>query len=303
MPYFEACSTAIRTWIGSSPSSGAGRGSRRAGRRPQRTSARLLRQKYDLTIDLQGLLRSGLMTAATRARVRVGMADAREGARWFYTHPVPASRFQLHAVDRVLRVVAALGLEEYEPLFHIPVGEQDRLWARETLASVPRPRLILNLGARWLTKRWPPEHFAEVARRAAAEFGAGLVCVGHAGRSAGRGASRRDCPAAAFGSERPDDVVAACRTGPGVAPLRLQRYRSAAPGRRRGSFRRGYLYLHQPPPDRPLRSHRDHRPELRLVRPSFRKTCNRLECFAELNPDRVWPVVRNCLVRSLESAA
>ena len=37
--------------------------------------------------------------------------------------------------------------------------------------------------------------------------------------------------------------------------------------------------------------------------PSFRKTCDRLECFAELNPDRVWPVVRNRLVRSLESAA
>ena len=37
--------------------------------------------------------------------------------------------------------------------------------------------------------------------------------------------------------------------------------------------------------------------------PSFRKTCDRLECFAELNPDRVWPVVRNRLIRSLESAA
>ncbi|MGZ3379202.1 MAG: glycosyltransferase family 9 protein, partial [Isosphaeraceae bacterium] len=37
--------------------------------------------------------------------------------------------------------------------------------------------------------------------------------------------------------------------------------------------------------------------------PSFRKTCDRLECFAELDPDRVWPVVRNRLIRSLQSAA
>ena len=29
--------------------------------------------------------------------------------------------------------------------------------------------------------------------------------------------------------------------------------------------------------------------------PSFLKTCNRLECLAELSPDRVWPVVRNGL--------
>ncbi len=51
---------------------------------------RLSRGQYDLTIDLQGLLRSALMTAATRAKVRVGVADAREGARWFYTHRVEA---------------------------------------------------------------------------------------------------------------------------------------------------------------------------------------------------------------------
>src|SRR4051794_14561034 len=34
---------------------------------------------FDLAIDLQGLLRSGIMTAATRAPVRVGLSDAREG--------------------------------------------------------------------------------------------------------------------------------------------------------------------------------------------------------------------------------
>jgi heptosyltransferase-1 len=64
----------------------------------------LYRGRFDLTIDLQGLLRSALMTAATRARVRVGLADAREGARWFYTDLVEASRLRLHAVERIRRV-------------------------------------------------------------------------------------------------------------------------------------------------------------------------------------------------------
>jgi ADP-heptose:LPS heptosyltransferase len=35
--------------------------------------------------------------------------------------------------------------------------------------------------------------------------------------------------------------------------------------------------------------------------PSYRKTCDRLDCFAELNPNRVWPVVRRYLSSSLES--
>lgn len=38
---------------------------------------RLARGRYDLTIDLQGLFRSALMTAATLAKVRVGVADVR----------------------------------------------------------------------------------------------------------------------------------------------------------------------------------------------------------------------------------
>ncbi len=269
-----------------------------------RLCARLLKAKYDLTIDLQGLLRSGLMTAATRAQVRVGMADAREGARWFYTHRVSAPRLGLHAVDRVLRVVAALGLEGVEPSFHISPGEQDRLWAREILASVPRPCLILNLGARWLTKRWPPEHFAEIARRAAAEFGAGLVCVG-----ARVDATLAEALRAALGPlplldlsgrttllqlaalAQESDLFVSNDTG----PLHLA---AAA-----GADVVGIYTCTDPRLTGP------YGPSVTTVQscvwcaPSFRKNCNRLECFAELNPDRVWPVVRKRLIRSLESAA
>src|SRR5271157_1048918 len=266
--------------------------------------ARLLREQYDLTIDLQGLLRSGLMTAATRATVRVGTADAREGARWFYTHRVPASRLQLHAVDRVLRVVAALGLEGFEPSFGISPGDQNRQWAREILASAPRPRLILNLGARWLTKRWPPEHFAEIARRAAAEFGAGLVCVG----------ARADVP-----------LAEALRVA--IAPLPLldlsgqtTLLQLAALARESHLFvsnDTGPLHLAAAAGAAVVGIYTCTNPRLTgpygpsattvqscvWCAPSFRRTCDRLECFAELNPDRVWPVVRNRLIRSLESAA
>src|SRR5262249_19089341 len=115
---------------------------------------RLRQGHYDLTIDLQGLFRSALMAAATFARVRVGMADAREGARWFYTDRVDAPRLRLHAVERVLRVARELGSDVARPQFEVPIRGEDRRWAREALSAVPRPRVILNVGARWLTKRW-----------------------------------------------------------------------------------------------------------------------------------------------------
>ncbi len=135
-------------------------------------------RKFDLAIDLQGLLRSGLMAAATGAAIRVGAAEAREGASRFYTHRVAPCPPGTHAVDRLLAVAGALGAEVGTPRFEVACSPTDRAWARSLLAGIPAPRLVVNLGARWLTKRWPPEHFAEVARRASIVRGAGLVVVG-----------------------------------------------------------------------------------------------------------------------------
>jgi lipopolysaccharide heptosyltransferase I len=138
----------------------------------------LARQRFDVVIDLQGLLRSGLMSAATRAPIRVGLSDAREGATRFYTHRVPMPAETTHAVDRLLRVAAAFGADIEEPRFQAAMTDADRDWADAVLRNVPGPRVGLNLGARWITKRWPPEKFAEIGRRAADQFGAGLVALG-----------------------------------------------------------------------------------------------------------------------------
>src|SRR5262249_9477786 len=67
---------------------------------------------FDLAIDLQGLFRSGLMTRATGAPRRVGLAGAREGARWFYTDIVPDPGVRaLHAVERCWLAARALGAD------------------------------------------------------------------------------------------------------------------------------------------------------------------------------------------------
>lgn len=137
----------------------------------------LKRRRFDVAIDLQGLLRSGLMTGATRAPARIGPGDAREGARHFYTHPIAVDPSRAHAVDRLLGIAEALGADISSPGFPLALGDEDRAWAEERMGGLPRPRIAFNLGARWETKRWSPEHFAELAARAARE-GAGIVAVG-----------------------------------------------------------------------------------------------------------------------------
>lgn len=77
----------------------------------------------DVSIDFQGLLRSGLASKWSGAPVRVGMSDSREGARFFHNEIVAVDR-RAHAVDRYLTVVRALGIEVPDQLvWELPDGD------------------------------------------------------------------------------------------------------------------------------------------------------------------------------------
>jgi heptosyltransferase-1 len=83
---------------------------------------RLSEIRPDIAIDLQGLLRSALMARLSRARRSVGLADAREGARWFYDDLTPV-RHGEHSVLRYLRILETLGLPRVtNPVFPLPPG-------------------------------------------------------------------------------------------------------------------------------------------------------------------------------------
>lgn len=139
----------------------------------------LRRRRFDLVVDLQGLLRTGLMCGFTGAPVRVGFADAREGARHFYSHRVGVPDADgIHAVDRYWRVAEAVGAGREPKRFVVPVRPEELAAADRELAGLPRPWVAVAAGARWLTKRWPVGNFAVLANRVAAEFGGSAVLVG-----------------------------------------------------------------------------------------------------------------------------
>lgn len=70
-------------------------------------------QEFDLVLDLQGLLRTGLMTKWSRGKRKVGRADAREGAGIFYGERIllPADGIQSHVLDILLQFCVAAGAE------------------------------------------------------------------------------------------------------------------------------------------------------------------------------------------------
>jgi heptosyltransferase-1 len=116
-------------------------------------------EKYDIVIDLQGLLRSGIITLSTGSPLRVGFQEAREGSRFFYTHKIKGGK-DVHAVDRYLKIAAFLDCEIDDICFPMPLSFESSVQAG---LSLPEDYAVIAPGARWGTKRWPPEKFGRLA--------------------------------------------------------------------------------------------------------------------------------------------
>jgi len=80
----------------------------------------------DLVLDVQGLLRSGLICKALKGKRTIGYSDAREGAGCFHQESVDVTQKRsAHAVDRYLTFFQALGLPLPSPEdidFPLPEG-------------------------------------------------------------------------------------------------------------------------------------------------------------------------------------
>lgn len=120
----------------------------------------LKQEGFDIVIDLQGLLRSGILAGMTGAPVRVGFTEAREGSRLFYTHKVRGGR-NIHAVDRYLKIADFLGCDISEMCFPLPLSSNSALSSQ--LSALSKEYAVIVPGARWKTKMWSQENFGNLS--------------------------------------------------------------------------------------------------------------------------------------------
>ncbi len=126
----------------------------------------LRRRRFDLVIDLQGLLRSGFLAWASGARQRVGFAAARELAAAFYTQRVRCATRDMHAVDKNLHLARTIGLPVDPPTFPLGLREEELAACRARLGTAGVTQFIALLpGARWEAKRWRADRWAELLDR------------------------------------------------------------------------------------------------------------------------------------------
>ena len=117
-------------------------------------------EQYDLAVDLQGLFRSGIITMATRAPVRIGFSEAREGSRLVYNVVVRGGK-DVHAVERYMKIAGELGCDEKNILF--PFSLCNSGTNIDDIRSSMKDYAVIVPGARWGTKIWPAVNFGRLA--------------------------------------------------------------------------------------------------------------------------------------------
>lgn len=129
---------------------------------------RLRQTRYDVALDLQGLLKSALLARASGAPRVIGFSiwHLREKtARPFYsqTDSPPEAPASVHVIDKNLRLLRTLGVDDRRIVFPFARVESRALAEVRSALGDGRPFALINPGGAWPNKRWPAERFGEVA--------------------------------------------------------------------------------------------------------------------------------------------
>jgi len=143
------------------------------GRRRFRETLRELRHTdYDAVIDLQGLLKSAMLARSVRGRKTIGFPrkHLREPfARLFYT-VAPDPGEATHVIYKNLELLAALKVLDRRVRFPLEIVRTATV-VQVVNRFEPGGYVLINPGAAWPNKQWPPQRFGEVASAIARDFG------------------------------------------------------------------------------------------------------------------------------------
>ncbi|MCC7085215.1 MAG: glycosyltransferase family 9 protein [Pirellulales bacterium] len=131
------------------------------------TVRRLRSIGFDVTLDLQGLTKSSITARLSGARRRLGFTksdfEGREFSTWINNELVAPTAE--HVVERSLELLQPLGIHRPAANFRMPVYEESEAAVVRFIVErgIGAGYAVINTGAGWPSKLWPPERYAAVA--------------------------------------------------------------------------------------------------------------------------------------------
>jgi len=168
-----------KTWI---RGLGAARTRTRSVQAIRRFIGELRDTRYDLVIDFQQLLKSGILVRLARGAIKAGFdrgMEHMEESQIFLNRRIPPVSMEIHALRRNLMLIEALGIPADAVTYDIPAGPREYRRVSDMLPPAQgKKRIAINPVAQWPTKLWPDDRFARLADRLIADHRAQVVFTG-----------------------------------------------------------------------------------------------------------------------------
>ncbi|MBI3323820.1 MAG: lipopolysaccharide heptosyltransferase II [Candidatus Omnitrophica bacterium] len=147
---------------------------------------RLARAQVDLVVDFQNNRRSHWLGWLSGAPQRYGFA----GRRWsgLLSHRAIPPERPVPPVEHQFRILQLLGVQNAPQQLELWPGPPDEARVdallKEGWIAENQPLIAVHPGARWNSKRWPTERFAQLADKLASEMKARVILTGSGGERA-----------------------------------------------------------------------------------------------------------------------
>ena len=135
-------------------------------------------RSFDVVLALQANLRINLLYPALRAPVKIGFdrMRAREGQWLFCNQRIEFAG--MHLADSFLQFARRLGAEPSPVEWALPIAEDDRAWARQQVACLPRPLIAIHPCSSKAERNWLLGRYLETVRMAQGKWHCGFVFTG-----------------------------------------------------------------------------------------------------------------------------
>jgi ADP-heptose:LPS heptosyltransferase len=144
----------------------------------RRLRAELRAWRPDVAVDLQGNLKSGMLTRLSGAPRRIGLArgETKEPAYLFANETVPSGPAEEHRSERAMRLVTSIGATRGVPAVPPQIRPDAVAFVDDALAAIGQKRrtfalLVPDTSNYGAFKRWPPARFGGLAIRLREERG------------------------------------------------------------------------------------------------------------------------------------
>jgi len=136
--------------------------------------------QFDLVLDLQRHLKSGLISLWSGAPYRLGFhrGDAKEFNWLFNNHHIPATGDGISKLFHYLKFAEHLGIEPRPIEWGLRLMPEEEATVDRMLAGVGGHFAVVFVGARWESKRWFPAQTAESAAEIQRRYRLEIVLLG-----------------------------------------------------------------------------------------------------------------------------